>query len=354
MFRPIRPLATAAALTGVVALGVLALPAPAAFAAAPKVTTLSTAFVNPVQLAVQGSTVLVTDRNGLYRVGTTKALAVGPSGGEVSGVAFGPGGSYAYASSTANRATTRLTIVTPGKPTVTADLSGFEKKDNPDGRVLYGVPSPSACVRNAFKQLDGGPANYLGKVVSHPVAVANAGSSWYVADAGGNDILRVTAAGVVSRVVVLPRVAFVFTSRLVAGLGLPSCVVGAKYYAEAVPTDVETRSDGSMWVTTQEGLYDLGQLGFLYRIDPKTHAIVRQAIGLAGAANVAITSTGAVYVTELLRGRVSRIRAGKPVAYLSLANASGLEAVGTRLYASALAPVVNGIRTGPGRVVRIG
>src|SRR4051812_369448 len=293
------------ALGAAVALGVLALPAPASVAAL-RVMTLSTAYSAPVQVALGGKTVLVAQGNGLFRVGSSTAVALGPRGGDIHGVAFGPGAhSYAYTSSKADHSDTRLTIVQTGQPTVTASLSAFEKANNPDAGITYGVRNASACVRSAFKALDGGPASYKGKVDSHPYAVAPVGHTWYVADAGGNDLLRVDASGAVSRVATLPAQGFTFSARLVSGLGMPSCVVGVRYYAEPVPTDVEVGPDGSLYVTVLPGLYDLGQLGSLYRVNPATGAMTRIATGFAGAANVAVTSTGAIYVAEQLRGTVS-------------------------------------------------
>jgi hypothetical protein len=344
----------AGALGAAVALGVLALPAPASVAA-PAVTTVSTAYRAPVQVALGGSTMLVAQWNGLYRVGSSTPIIVGPRGGDIRGVAFGAGArSYAYTSSTADHTDTRLTIVTPGSPNVVASLSAFEKANNPDARAVYGVRNASACVRSAFKALDGGPANYTGKVDSHPYSVAGGGHPWFVADAAGNDVLRVDADGAVSRVATLPAQVFTFSARLVAGLGMPSCVVGARYSAEPVPTDVEVGPDGFLYVTVLPGLYDLGQAGGLYRVNPTTGAMTRIATGFAGAVNVAVTSKGAIYVAEQLRGTISLIRSGKGVPVVSLPNVTGVEAFGARLYATQLAPVVNGIRSGPGRVVKIG
>ncbi len=265
-----RRVATVAALTGTVALGVLALPAPAADAAT-RVTTLSTAYRTPVQVALGLPGVLVASGNGVFRIGTAKALAQGPRGSVVRGLAFGSRGrAYAFTATTADGSTSRLTVMTTGKAPVVANLSAFEKRANPDGAVTYGVAKPSSCVTKAFKQLDGGPANYRGKVVSRPSSVASSGTSWYVADAAGNDVLRVDAEGVVSKVAVLPAQTFTFSQRLVTGLGLPSCMVGVRYAAEPEPTDVEVGPDGLLYVTTLPGLYDLGQPGSLYRVNPTT------------------------------------------------------------------------------------
>lgn len=327
--------------------------APPALAAGPRVTTLAGAYRSPLQFAVRGNRVLVADGDQLRQAGKVAPVATGPRGGELAGVAFDASGGYAYGTSTAGRTDTRLTIVTGGH-TVTADLSGFERAHNPDGRRSYGIDNPSACVRAAFKALDGGPASYRAPVASRPVAVASSGGRWYVADASGNDVLAVDAKGSVSLVAVLPRQGYTFSARIAQGLGLPSCVNGAHYNAEPQPTDVEVGPDGSLYVTVLPGLYDLGQGGSVYRIDPRTHLATRIVLGLAGAMNVAVTSAGTVYVAEVVSGRISVVRSGRPVAYLTLPNAVGIESVGTRLYASTLASVSMGVVTRPGRVLRLG
>jgi DNA-binding beta-propeller fold protein YncE len=328
--------------------------APQALAATPRVTVLAGAWSSPLQLAVRGSRVLVTDGDRLREVGRAAPLATGPRGGEVAGVAFDASGGYAYATSNAGRTDTRLTIVTGGR-TVTADLSGFERAHNPDGHTSYGISSPSACVRAAFKALDGGPAAYRALVASRPVAVANGGPGrWYVADAAGNDVLAVDAAGSVSLVAVLPRQGYTFSARIAQGLGLPSCVNGAHYSAEPQPTDVEVGPDGSLYVSVLPGLYDLGQAGNVYRIDPRTHRATRIASGFSGAMNVAVTSRGALYVAEVLSGRISVVRSGRAVPYVSVRNVVGVEAAGTRLYASTLPIVSMGVTIRSGHVLRIG
>jgi hypothetical protein len=322
--------------------------------ATPTVTTLSTAYTNPSQLAVHSSgRILVTDGRYLTEAGRSGSLAVGSKGGDVAGVALdASGGTYAYGSSAWKRTDTWLTIV--GEHTVKASLMAYERRYNPDRKTHYGVVRPSKCVRDAFHALDGGAAGYTGRVASHPVAVANAGSSWYVADSAANDILEVDAKGGVAKVALLPRRAFVFTKRVVSALGMPSCVIGVKYYAEPTPTDVAVGPDGSLYVTTLPALYDLGQSGSLYRVDPRTRRVTRLTSGFAGAVNVAVTSAGTVYVAERLTGKISVVRSSGLIRpYLSLPGVTAVEAVGTTLYASVAAPVSMGVKTGPGRIVRI-
>lgn len=79
-----------------------------------------------------------------------------------------------------------------------ADLSGFEKKYNPDHRITYGTSSKDPCVINALANAPGGgiPVSYQGDVDSHPYAVAALpNDAWAVADAGGNDIVKWTGSG---------------------------------------------------------------------------------------------------------------------------------------------------------------
>jgi hypothetical protein len=347
-----RALVAVAGLASAFAAGAVPL-APKA-SATPTVTTLSTAYTNPSQLAVHaGGRILVTDGRYLREVGKPAALAVGPKGGEIAGVALdASGGTYAYASSAWKRTDTWLTIV--GTGTIKASLMAYERRYNPDRGTQYGVAHPSKCVRDAFRALDGGPAGYTARVASHPVAVANSGSTWYVADASANDIMKVDSRGRVVRFAVLPRQPFVFTKRVVSALNMPSCVVGVTYYAEPTPTDVEVGPGGTLYVTTLPALYDLGQSGSVYRIDGRTRSVKRLVSGFAGAANVAVTPAGTVYVAERLTGRISVVVSGRSRPYLSLPGVTAVEAVGTTLYAAVAAPVSMGVQKGPGRIVRIG
>ncbi len=324
-----------------------------AAAAAPHVTNLAGSYTAPWQVAVRGNRVLVTDGDQLRQTGRSRPIATGPRGGELRGVAIDARGGYAYATSTGDHSQTRLRIVPVSGPAVVADLSGYERAHNPDGRVQYGVPNASACVRAAFKALDGGPAGYTGRVASHPLAVANSGSSWYVADGAANAVLRVTAAGVVSTVAVLPRQAYRFSARIAAGLGMPSCVAGVVYEAEPTPTDVEVGPDGALYVTVLPALYDLGEGGSVYRVDPATGHAARLVAGLAGAVHAAVTVERC-----RLRGGTPRradpgLALGKAGAVPHAGERRRARGLGTKLFASALPTVVMGVRTRAGRVVRI-
>src|SRR5205085_12198243 len=77
----------------------------------------------------------------------------------------------------------------------------------PDAGNQYGILGDGACLED-FSQFPKclGPAQYTGQIESNPYAVADEGyGSVLVADAAGNDIVRVVN-GKVSTVAVLPPI----------------------------------------------------------------------------------------------------------------------------------------------------
>ncbi len=345
---------------------VLLLTTAPALAAAPAggalqvVRTLSSSFVGPLQFSVAGDRVLVADSftSTLTDVGRSNPLATGPSpatDGDLAGVAVTTGlRSYAYTTSTGDHSSTKLTIRRQGSRPVVADLSGFEKMSNPDGVVHYGVDNPSACVTKALTAAQI-PVNYTGEVDSHPYAVAALDNgAWAVADAGGNDILKVDRYGNVSVLAVLPAQPVVITAAFAAASHLDPCVAGITYKFEAVPTDVEVGPHGALYVTTLPGGPegpDSGNPGSVYRIDPGGQ-ITRLATGFVSATNLAVDPRGNVYVAELGAGRISEVVAGEPQTVIELPGAVAVEYANGRLYASTAPLVVGG--QGPGRIVLLG
>jgi hypothetical protein len=174
-----------------------------------------------------------------------------------------------------------------------------------------------------------------------------------VADAGGNDIVKVDRYGRVSLIAVLPSQPLKVTAVLAAALGLPSCVVGVTYRFEAVPTDVEVGPRGSLFVTTLPGGPEgAGAVpGSVYRLGGWGHAD-RIATGFAGATNLAITGRGDIYVAEIGTGTLSLVHRGRPQPVLSLPGLVAVEYSDGRLYAST-APAATG-GDGPGTVVKLG
>ncbi len=328
---------------------------------APKVRTLTTDVASPYQLAVRrgdlyvadgaSSTVSLVRRDGLH------PITFGPNPGEVAGLAFDSSGrSMAYTTTNYATGATTLTILTDGRTPVVADLSGFEATHNPDAGVTYGVDDPSDCVAQAFAPLGG--ATTTGGVDSHPYSVASLGhGSWVVADAGGNDLLKVDAKGHVSLLALLPRQPTVVTADIAAGLGLPDCVVGVTYNFEPVPTDVEVGKHGALYVSLLPGGPEdpsLGARGSVYRVNAWSGHSTRLATGFLGATNVALGPDGTIYVAELFAGRISTIHHGQPRPYVDLPGALSVEWGAGHLYAGTLAPTDEQHNpTGPGSVVRI-
>ena len=190
------------------------------------IKTVSSAYVGPLQFAVDGKVIYVADSftstlNRLERDGYNTIIANGPdpsTGGDIAGVAVDPSHhALAYTSSTGDHSLTTLTIRQPGARPIIANLSKFEAARNPDQRITYGIaqpvdPATTKCIADALAAdpeeappgAVQGNISYRGIVDSHPYAVASLGhGSWAVADAGGNDILRADARGHISPMAVL-------------------------------------------------------------------------------------------------------------------------------------------------------
>jgi hypothetical protein len=334
----------------------------------PTVHVLTNDVVAPVQLAVHGGAIYIGDagRSALIKIGEGVVVQV-PKPAEINGVDLDPADrTLAYATVDRQAGKGAVTIQRPRKAPVVVDTAAFEKKNNPDGKTLYGSPGASACVQAALAQIpfeSPRPASYHGLVGSRPYAVAADGhGGWYVADSAANDVLRIDAAGKISLVAVLPSQPHTFTEQDATALGLPRCIVGVRYAFDAVPTDVEVAPNGDLYVSTLPGgppNLNFGARGSIYRVDRKKGTTVQVVTGLGGAVNLAIGSTSELYVAELFSGQISMIvNCGtKPVMrpLLRLPNVVAVEYDSGRLYASTLAPgYVTGKPTGPGSVVEIG
>jgi hypothetical protein len=312
------------------------------------IKTLSSKFVLPLQFAVAGPAVIVADSftSTLNLVGRSKPLATGPGdGGDVAAVAIDPRSlTLGYSTSNADHSVTNFTVVSPFDRPVVADLAGFEKTHNPDGRVTYGVEHASKCVSDALTAAEI-PVKYKGMVDSHPYGATALGhGAWAVADAGGNDIVRVSRTGHVSTLSVLPRQALHVTAAFAAQNGLPPCTVGITYYFEAVPTDVEVGPGGWLYVSTLPG--GIGVAGSVYRVNPWTGHATLLVTGFGGATNVAVDPRGTVYVAALGDGTVSRVVHGHAKVVAKLPDVVAIEWANGHLYA-ATAPLANQEDDGP-------
>jgi glucose/arabinose dehydrogenase len=202
------------------------------------------------------------------------------------------------------------------------DLLAFETAANPDAVNAYGIQGlDETCAGTVPAELAPFLLPYQGRLDTHAYGTTTLNGTTYVADAGANAVLAVSADGVVSTVAVLPPTAITLTADMAAGFGLDPCVAGHEFWAEPVPTDVEVGPHGTLLVTTLPGGAEddsLGANGALYRVRPATGDVELVARGFVGATGLAVAPTGTVYVTELFAGRVSAVSRGviSPVADL--------------------------------------
>jgi streptogramin lyase len=349
---------TAATMTASLALAAPMM-APASGAAAPSdARTLDSAALAPFQVAVRAGTVWWTDgfAGTLTRLRNGHKTVIAHVNGEIAGVAVS-GRKTAFTSSP-SKSFQRLTIRTPGHKSVIANLKAYENNHNPDANRTYGIISGgNSCARQFFQQATGSPPRYQGIKDSHPYQVeALPGGSWAVAEAAGNDILRVNSAGRISTIAVLPRQAVTFTKKMADALGAPDCVVGVKYGFEPVPTDVERDRHGNLWVSLLPGGPEdpsLGARGAVYKITP-SGKVIRVAKGFLGATNLAVAPGGKIYVAELFAGRISTIRNGHIVTVRKIARPASVEVTKKNLFVGQLADVdeSNGNVKAPGGVYR--
>lgn len=358
--RPGRTLLTTAAAAALA----LSLPgtATAQPTAGPGKQVLSSAVVLPFNVAVDRHRLLVAD--GATRLvsriradGSLTTIARGGDTGDVAGVAISRSGrSIAYTSTGQGENFTNvdgaLHIRHTGGGTLNIDLARYETRRNPDKTRTYGaVGTVSDCAKKAIETATGLPVTYQGVDDAHPYSVAaHSKRSWLVADAAGNDIVKVSRFGKISTVAVLPAQPVTFTAAMAEAIGLPECVAGVTYRFEAVPTDVEVGKSGMLYVSTLAGGPEspvLGARSSVYKINPKNGKVTRVATGFAGATNLAVHK-GKIYVAELFGSRISVVSKGKPKTYLDLTGVASVESGRGHLYAGTLAD-----DNGPGVVYRL-
>ncbi|MCU0284371.1 MAG: ScyD/ScyE family protein [Candidatus Nanopelagicales bacterium] len=236
-----------------------------------------------------------------------------------------------------------------GQVATLADLAAHETATNPDAVNSYGFQGLSEACRAQFPppappgpEGPGGPGPDAmpGGVDSNPYAVAvSSRGTAYVADAGGNSIVRVSRSGAMSTLAVLPPLPFVVTAAAQAALGLPACTQGATYNFEPVPTDVELRR-GWLYVSLLPGGPEdasLGARGAVVKVSTRTGEVRPVASGFVGAVDLAVDTRGRVYVAEMFASRVSKVVRGAPRPVLDVPFPGAIEYSAGRLWVSSSA-----------------
>lgn len=270
----------------------------------------------------------------IARDGTATDL-VGPNGTDLAAVSVHHG-SVTWAERVGDEESVTSSVLKRRAPdgTVTqvADLLAYDAAHNPDGATTYGFTNlPAGCaVPPGFQ--------YTGGVDSHGYGSVTVGRYTYVADAGGNDVLRVDRRGHVSTVAVLPPKAVTVTADVAAAFGLPACVAGSTYLLEAVPTDVEIGPDGWLYVSSLPGGPEdgsFGAVGSVYKVNPRTGHVKLLATGLAGATGIAVAPDGTVFAAELFAGDVVSIsKKGVVSPFVTLPQPAGVEWHHGKVYVS--------------------
>lgn len=170
---------------------------------------------------------------------------------------------------------------------------------SPDARDAMAALVPAGRAFGTLVQLSpGGPWRHHADVAAfertnagggledtNPYGVLVEPGEQYVADAGGNTIVRVRANGTTSLVAVFP------STPLPPGLPFPMPVY------EAVPTEVKRGPDGALWVSTLSGAPFLPGAAAIWRVEPGA-APVKIIDGLTMVPDFDIAPDGTVWVTR--------------------------------------------------------
>lgn len=332
----LRPILVAAATAAATA---VSLAAPAQAAPLPLIENLA----GPLSFSVDGGKIVVAQsfagkltQFNADGTGKTNLFVRNPKIDVGAVEAAGPGTVFAVTGKTAKgqKFAQLAHLSASGKKTTLANLRGFEVQKNPDHGTSYGFRDlSSSCAAQVPDAVGGKP--YLGKVDSHPYAAARVhDGSVLVADAGGNDLLRVSTAGKTSVVAVFPAQPLKVSAPMATGLHLPNCTVGHKFYFEPVPTDVEVRGHHAYVTTLPGGPEDpsLGARGKVYRVNLRNGHVKLLAKHFLGATGVAVSPSGKVYVAELFGNRISTISHGVRKTVLSVPGPAAVEWHNGRLF----------------------
>lgn len=322
------------------------------------VKTLTDGLISPLKVAFgpNGSLLIAESFAGqlssVSKTGAKKVIASAP-GAEIAGVSYAYGTTYYFENSSpapdvAGPAV--LKTIKHGKTRAVTDLLDFEKKHDPDGKTVYGVRDVSkSCLAQS-------PAmQSKGEVYSHPYSSAPSRSGLYVGDAGANVILNVSHHGKVKLVKALPAEPIMITKELQAmgsemGMKVPDCMLGHKYYAQPVPTDIEVVGNW-LYYTVLPGMPGESlSMGKVYRMNLKSHRTELIAKGLSAPTGVAVDHRGRVFVSELMGGGVSMLSHGKKTTVIPAMMAADVEVSGRSIAVTSNAlvdpPATGNVMTG--------
>ncbi|ALV44761.1 hypothetical protein MB46_03765 [Arthrobacter alpinus] len=270
-----------------------------------------------------------------------KSVVVNAPGQEIAGVSYRDGVIYYFDNDQgagpepgAALLPARLkTIDAAGRTRTVADLSVYEGAHNPDGKTVYGVRTASdSCLAEAPY------LRSMGELFSHPYSSAPARGGVYVGDAGANAIMFVSDSGKVKLIRQLPAEPITIDSSVVSiaasmGMVVPDCMLGLKYYAQAVPTDVEV-SGSWIYYTVLPGVPgEMLGVGKVYRTNLNNGQTELVARDLKAPTGVAVSGEGVVYVAQLMGDGVSIIKRGTTTNVIPAAMASDVELNGNTLAA---------------------
>lgn len=226
------------------------------------------------------------------------------------------------------------TIDQRGRTRTVTDMAAFEKKHDPDGKTVYGVRDVSRkCLAQAPE------LRSKGELYSHPYSSVPARNGLYVGDAGANAILHVNNHGKVSLVKKVPAEPILITKAVQGmakdmGLIVPNCMLGHKYWAQPVPTDITIMGDWLYYTVLPGVPGESLSKGKVYKMNlhtKKTHTV---ATGLNAPTGIALDRKGNVFVAELFGGGVAKIVKGKAVTLMPAVMASDVAISNNKLIAS--------------------